>query len=77
MQMIQIIQYRNKCIGCYACAEASYSRCRMSRKDGKSVLIGGKKVKDTYLITVGDDELEENKKAVVNCPVNCIQIKKL
>lgn len=77
MQMIQIIQQRNKCIGCNACVEASYSRWRMSRKDGKSILIGSKNKNEIYSIIVGDDEYIENIKAVNNCPVNIIQIKKL
>lgn len=75
--MIQIIQQRSKCIGCNACVEAAYSRWRMSRKDGKSVLIGAVEKKHIYSITVGDDEYIENRKAANNCPVKIIQIKKL
>ncbi len=39
--MIQILFYRQKCIGCNACVEAAPERWRMSRKDGKCHLIGG------------------------------------
>jgi ferredoxin len=49
----------------------------MSRKDGKSILIGSKNKNEVYSIIVGDDEYIENIKAVNNCPVNIIQIKKL
>lgn len=75
--MIRISQRRSKCIGCNACVEASFSRWRMSRKDGKSVLIGSTCVNDIWSIVVGDDEYNENKKAANNCPVNIIQILKL
>ncbi len=75
--MIQITQQRNKCIGCNACVEASCSRWRMSRKDGKSILIGSKKKKNMYSVIVGNDEHVENIKAAQNCPVKIIQIKQL
>ncbi|MHB8402007.1 MAG: hypothetical protein ACYDCN_08335 [Bacteroidia bacterium] len=40
--MIRITQQRAKCIGCNACVEAAFYRWRISRKDGKCTLIGGK-----------------------------------
>lgn len=75
--MIEITQQRNKCIGCNACVEASYSRWRMSRKDGKSILIGSEMKKNVYSIIVGNDEYEENVRAVNNCPVKIIRLKQL
>lgn len=75
--MIRIEQQRSKCIGCFACVQASFSRWRMSRKDGKSVLVGSTSINDIYSVVVGDDEFTENKKAAVNCPVKIIQIKRL
>lgn len=75
--MIRIIQLREKCIGCNACVEASFSRWRISRKDGKSILVGGTKKKSTFAILVGDDEYIENMRAAKNCPVNIIQVIKL
>lgn len=75
--MIEITQQRNKCIGCNACVEASYSRWRMSRKDGKSILIGGARKGNFYTVIVGRDEVEENIKAAANCPVKIIRIKEL
>lgn len=75
--MIRINQQREKCIGCNACVEASFSRWRMSRKDGKSVLIGGKMKNNIYSIVVGDDEYAENKRAADNCPTKIIQLIKL
>ncbi len=72
--MFKIIHYRKKCIGCNACVEVAPFRWRMSRKDGKSVLLESKAKKDFYIVEVSDDELEENKIAAQNCPVNIIKI---
>jgi len=72
--MIRIFHHRSKCIGCNACVEAAPWRWRISQKDGKSVLIGGKEKKGIFYLQTGNDELEENKTAAVNCPVNIIQI---
>ncbi|HNO70275.1 MAG TPA: ferredoxin [Bacteroidia bacterium] len=75
--MIEITQQRNKCIGCNACVEASYSRWRMSRKDGKSILMDGVKKRNVYSVIVGNDEYKENRKAANNCPVRIIRLKQL
>jgi ferredoxin len=72
--MIRIILQRDKCIGCNACVEAAYSRWRMSRKDGKSVLLGAVIKKNIHSVIVGDDELLENTIAARNCPTKVIQI---
>ncbi|MBK8721975.1 MAG: ferredoxin [Saprospiraceae bacterium] len=72
--MFQIIQYRAKCIGCNACVEAAEYRWRISKKDGKCTLVGGKEKKGIYTIKVNDFELEDNLLAMKNCPVNIIQI---
>lgn len=74
--MIRITQFREKCIGCNACVEASAFRWRISRKDGKSILIGAKNKNNIYTLVVGDDELQANLKASKNCPVNIIRVKK-
>ena len=72
--MFQIIQYRAKCIGCNACVEAAEYRWRISKKDGKCTLVGGKEKKGIYTIKVNDFELEDNLLAMKNCLVNIIQI---
>lgn len=72
--MIRIILQRDKCIGCNACVEAANARWRMSRKDGKSVLIGATQKKQTYSVIVGDDEQAANMQALRNCPTKVIQI---
>jgi ferredoxin len=71
---IRVFQYRNKCIGCNACVEIAYNRWRMSKKDGKSVLLGATEKKGIYQTLIPEDELEENQKAAEACPVNIIQV---
>ena len=72
--MIRITHHRQKCIGCNACVEAAPWRWRIAKKDGKSILIGGKEKKGFYSLSTGEDELEENVKAEINCPVKIIRI---
>ena len=72
--MITIIQQRAKCIGCNYCVELAPQRWRMSRKDGKSVLLDATDKKGFWNVKVREDELESNLKAAKACPVNIIQV---
>lgn len=72
--MIRIIHFREKCVGCNACVEAAPFRWRISRKDGKSVLVGGKERKQKFQLITGDDEFPANVSASENCPVKIIKI---
>lgn len=71
--MIRIIQHRHKCIGCNACVEADKYRWRISKKDGKSTLIGGVEKKGWFSVVVDDEELDLIKAAEQHCPVNIIR----
>ena len=71
--MISITYYRNKCIGCNGCVEADPSRWRVSKKDGKCNLIGGKEKKGIYSAKVGDEELSSLEAAKKNCPAKIIK----
>jgi ferredoxin len=75
--MIRISHFRSKCIGCNACVEVAPDRWRISKKDGKSVLVGGKEKKGITTLVVGDDELNANKIASKMCPTNIIQVEKI
>jgi ferredoxin len=75
--MIRILQHRHKCIGCNACVEADKYRWRVSKKDGKSTLVGGIDKKGWFTVCVDEDELEFVKNAEKNCPVNIIRWIKL
>jgi ferredoxin len=72
--MVRIVHYREKCIGCNACVEVAPDRWRISRKDGKSTLVGGLTKKGIQTILVSGDELNENKNAADNCPVRVIRV---
>ena len=74
--MIEIVQYRSRCIGCNACVEASATRQRMKHKDGICTFVGGKNNKGIYIAIVNDDEYEQALQAAKNCPVNIIKVKK-
>lgn len=71
--MIRILQHRYKCIGCNACVEADKYRWRISKKDGKSILIGGKEKKGWFSVVVDNDERIALSNAVNHCPVNIIR----
>lgn len=71
--MISISYYRIKCIGCNACVEADPSRWRVSKKDGKCNLVGGKEKKGVYTTQVGNEELTSLEAAKKNCPAKIIK----
>jgi ferredoxin len=75
--MVRITQLRAKCIGCNACVEADKYRWRVSKKDGKCTLIGGKEKKGWNTVLVEDDEYDTNLIASKHCPVNIIKIEKV
>jgi ferredoxin len=72
--VVRIFYHRIKCIGCNGCVEAAPDRWRVSKKDGRCNLIGGKEKKGMYHATVSIDELEANQKAADNCPVKVIRL---
>ena len=71
--MIQIIQQREKCIGCNACVEVAPYRWRMSKKDGKCTLVGAKDKKGYYVLNTFDEEWKDNVLAANICPVKIIK----
>ena len=75
--MIVITLQREKCIGCNYCFEVAPYRWRMSKKDGKAVLLGSKDKRGFHSIKVNDDEWDDNKIAAERCPVKIIQVKQI
>lgn len=71
---VTITQQRDKCIGCNYCVEQAPERWRMSKKDGKSVLIGAKEKKGFWTVKVADHEFQANLDAAKVCPVKIIQV---
>ncbi|MBI1185087.1 ferredoxin [bacterium] len=72
--MVRIHYQRAKCIGCNGCVEAHPERWRISRKDGRSTLIGGENRKGMFVATVNNEEYDANLLAAKNCPVNIIRV---
>lgn len=72
--MTTIIHQRAKCIGCNYCVELAPEYWRMSKKDGKAVLLGAIDKKGFYSLRIREDEVEVNLKAAKVCPVHIIQI---
>jgi len=76
-RMIRIIHFREKCIGCNACVELAPERWKMSRKDGKSVLLEASEKNNIFTTLVGDDEWKKNHLAAKMCPTNIIKVEKI
>lgn len=76
--MVVISQNRKKCIGCNYCVELAQDYWRMSKKDGKSVLLGATEKKGQYTLkTPDEDAYEANQAAAKACPVNIIHVKQV
>ena len=70
-----IIHQREKCIGCNYCVEIAPEQWRMSKKDGKSVLLGGVNKKGFWSVQISEVQVEVNEKAAFSCPVKIIQVR--
>ena len=73
--MPKIIYYRQKCIGCNGCIEAAPNHWRISRTDGRSVLLGSQDKKGIYQKIIPHSEVEDNERAAANCPAKVIQVR--
>ena len=75
--MVVVTQQRAKCIGCNYCVEFAYEYWRMSKKDGKSTLLGAKDKKGFHTVKLEEDAYDANKKAADACPVKIISVKRI
>lgn len=76
--MVIITLQRDKCIGCNYCAELAPEKFRMSKKDGKSVLLKSTEKKGFFTLKDSDDNIfEEVDRAAKACPVKIISVKKI
>lgn len=74
--MVIVTLQRDKCIGCNYCAEFAPEFFRMSKKDGKSVLLKTTDKKGFYTLkTPNPEALEPCDKAAKACPVKIISVK--
>jgi ferredoxin len=74
--MVVVTLQRNKCIGCNYCVELAPDQFRMSKKDGKSVLLHSKDKKGFFTLKSNNYLIFDNcKKAAKACPINIITVK--
>lgn len=76
--MVVITLQRKKCIGCNYCVELAPEQFRMSKKDGKSVLLNSINKKGFHTIKLHNETIfEANEKASKACPVHIISVKSI
>lgn len=76
--MVIITLQREKCIGCNYCAEFAPEFFRMSKKDGKSVLLKANEKKGFHTVKIlQHDVFQPCEKAAKACPVNIISVKEI
>ncbi|MDO5655592.1 MAG: ferredoxin [Flavobacteriaceae bacterium] len=74
--MVIITLQRDKCIGCNYCAEFAPNQFRMSKKDGKSVLLKSVNKKGFHTLKEPNmSVLNDCEKAAEACPVRIISVK--
>ena len=74
--MVIITLQRAKCIGCNYCVELAPAQFRMSKKDGKSVLLQSIEKKGFFTLKSRDETIYDNNiKAKEACPVKIINVK--
>lgn len=72
--MPKIIFYRSKCIGCSICSEMQPQVWRMSKKDGKAVLLHSIEKKQIHQIDISAIFAERSKEVAEVCPARVIKI---
>lgn len=76
--MVIITLQRAKCIGCNYCVELAPNQYRISKKDGKSVLLNAVEKKGFFTLKSLDDSiLDANINAKEACPVKIISVKQV
>ena len=75
--MIVVTLQREKCIGCHYCVEWARDYFRISKKDGKSILIHSRERKGFHTLHIPNDEAYNScQKASKVCPVKIISVSK-
>lgn len=72
--MHKVIQYRDRCIGCGVCFEQQPELWRMSRRDGKAILLNASEKKETYILNIQPASLAKTKDVATACPVKIIRV---
>ena len=72
--MAKFIFNRQKCIGCGICQELQPDFWRMSKKDGKAVLLNATSKKDLFLLPIHSSQLAQSQKTAEACAAKSIQL---
>jgi ferredoxin len=72
--MAKLIHYRQKCIGCGVCQEMQPEIWRMSKKDGKAVLLQAQLKKDISILLIHSSQVPLSAETATACPVNIIKV---
>ncbi len=72
--MPKVIHYRDKCIGCGVCQQRQPDVWRMSKKDGKAVLLNAKEKKNIFQLSIHSSAAEASMQTAAMCPVNIIKV---
>jgi ferredoxin len=72
--MPKIIFYRNNCIGCSICQEMQPDLWRMSKKDGKAVLLQSIQKKKIFQLEVHSVFFQQTEEVIEACPARVIKI---
>ena len=76
--MVVVTLQRDKCIGCNYCVELAPGQFRMSKKDGKSVLLHSTNKKGFHTLKSPDELIFDNCEiAAKACPVHIIKVKQI
>jgi len=74
--MIQVIYYRDKCIGCGSCADIAPDWWVMDEQDGKSTLLKSVHKRNNIFITkVEADEVDYFVNSSDSCPIGIIEVR--
>ena len=74
--MLIISLQRKKCIGCNYCVELAPRQFRMSKKDGKAVLLKSQDKRGFFIFKSNNHSIYESvKKASEDCPVKLIDLR--
>lgn len=72
--MPKILFYRNQCIGCSICREMQPECWRMSKKDGKAVLLQSIQKKEVHQLSVPDVLVGRAMEVASACPARVIKL---
>ncbi|HIP36253.1 MAG TPA: ferredoxin [Crocinitomix sp.] len=73
--MLVVTLQRDKCIGCNYCEELCPQMFKMSKKDGKSVLLKSTDKKGFHTVRTTPEFHESAENAKQACPVKIISVK--